>query len=120
MMILKTRNILYFIFWVFCFAITVLGLRNSLLKYLADNSYSNIDYIYFLSSGYPYPAITFCLKSHNLSGITFSSNIVQKDKLLVKDIFKPVLNPFVIDASMMCYSSEPSQIKERILSWNIR
>ena len=56
-------NILYSIFWLLCFCITMFGLRDCLVKYLNDGSYSNIDYVNFLTPKHPYPALTLCIEN---------------------------------------------------------
>ena len=58
----KTR-IFYFIFWFTCFFLTFNRLIDCLDKYLLDKSFSNMDYVDFLSPGSPYPAVTICLKN---------------------------------------------------------
>ena len=59
---MNKTSIFYFIFWVTCFFFTFNRLMDCMDKYLLDKSFSNMDYVDFLSPGSPYPAVTICLK----------------------------------------------------------
>ena len=60
---MNKTSIFYFIFWVTCFSMTIQRLLICLDKYLLDESFSNMDYVDFLSPGSPYPAVTVCMRN---------------------------------------------------------
>ena len=64
---MNKTGILYFIFWVICFSMTIHRLMDCWNRYLVDESFSNTEYVDFLSPCSPYPAVSICLKNPYLN-----------------------------------------------------